>query len=284
MHYYTFNIGDHIKAAGHLTVAEDGLLRRLIDIYLLDERPLVLCLNTLMKRTRAERLQRLKAILAEFFTETKQGYRNEWCDAVIAKYHLNVEKNQRNARKRQQQKNNIESTESQPTGIPLATQSQPTGIPLASHWDTKPLTNNQEPKTNNQEPVLNTPLTPLGGDCVVSSPDPELEGSENQKAPKKPERVKTKTPDRPPGVSEQVWSDFLAHRKSHRASLTETALRAIEREAGIAGMSLEAALTECVVRGWRGFKAEWMVSQKKPTRDLEPVTRGPDFDYTEGGL
>lgn len=63
---------------------------------------------------------------------------------------------------------------------------------------------------------------------------------------------------KPADVSDEVWSDFLAHRKRVRADLTNTALQGIIREADKAGWTLQAALAECVVRGWRGFKAEWV--------------------------
>jgi hypothetical protein len=60
------------------------------------------------------------------------------------------------------------------------------------------------------------------------------------------------------GVAEQVAVDFISHRKSVKAPLTMTALNAIRNEAVKAGVTLEAALSECMARGWRGFKADWM--------------------------
>lgn len=62
----------------------------------------------------------------------------------------------------------------------------------------------------------------------------------------------------PEGVSEQVWQDFLVLRKQHKAPVTATALAGIAREAAKAGWPMEKALSECVARGWRGFKAEWV--------------------------
>jgi uncharacterized protein YdaU (DUF1376 family) len=69
---------------------------------------------------------------------------------------------------------------------------------------------------------------------------------------------RTSAPVCPQGVSEQVWKDFLAVRKAKRSPITETALLAIDKEAGKAGWSLEKALSECVARGWQSFKAEWV--------------------------
>lgn len=62
----------------------------------------------------------------------------------------------------------------------------------------------------------------------------------------------------PQGIPEDLWKDFCQHRKSVRAAITQTAIDGIYREAKKAGWSLEATLRECVLRGWRGFKAEWV--------------------------
>lgn len=62
---------------------------------------------------------------------------------------------------------------------------------------------------------------------------------------------------KPEGVSEQIWADFLAHRKAKRAPVTETVLAGINREASRGGWTLEAALAETVFRGWQTFKLDW---------------------------
>ena len=72
--------------------------------------------------------------------------------------------------------------------------------------------------------------------------------------------------ERPADVGVQVWDDFLKHRKRLKADLSETALKGIVREASKAGWKLEDVLTECVSRGWRGFKADWVEENKKQQR------------------
>lgn len=66
-------------------------------------------------------------------------------------------------------------------------------------------------------------------------------------------------PSAPAGVSEEVWNDFMRVRRAHRAPITSTALRGIEREALKAKLTLEGAITIAVERGWRSFKAEWVL-------------------------
>ena len=66
----------------------------------------------------------------------------------------------------------------------------------------------------------------------------------------------------PEGVSQSVWQDFVSHRKANKASITQTAITRIANEAEKAGWTLEQALTECVARGWKGFKAEWVAEKQ----------------------
>jgi len=67
---------------------------------------------------------------------------------------------------------------------------------------------------------------------------------------------------KPDGVSETIWQDFVRHRKSKRAEITDTALDRIQRQASAAGWSLEDALAEIVMRGWVGFKADWVKERR----------------------
>ena len=85
----------------------------------------------------------------------------------------------------------------------------------------------------------------------------------------------------PVGVSQSVWDDFVKHRKTLKAQISKTAITRIEQEASKAGWTLEQALIECVARGWRGFKAEWVADDKKfktvadrRSDDINKLTRG----------
>lgn len=66
---------------------------------------------------------------------------------------------------------------------------------------------------------------------------------------------------KPENVSDQTWKDFLIHRKSKKASVTQTVINNFTKQAELAEMSLESALIESISRGWSGFKAEWMKSK-----------------------
>jgi len=82
----------------------------------------------------------------------------------------------------------------------------------------------------------------------------------------------------PDGVSVEVWESFLMQRKKSKAVVTETVIKGIRREADKAGWSLEQALSEVVARGWRGFKADWVIQKQTESERgrtaLSELTRG----------
>lgn len=71
---------------------------------------------------------------------------------------------------------------------------------------------------------------------------------------------------KPDCVSDDVWRDWKAHRKT---PFTITALKMIEAEAVKAGWSLEAAFSESIARCWQGFKADWV-------KDKTDANKQPD--------
>jgi uncharacterized protein YdaU (DUF1376 family) len=83
-------------------------------------------------------------------------------------------------------------------------------------------TNNQEPITNNHKPNKTTSVV-----C-------------------------------PDGLDESLWKDFLVLRKAKKLPMTQTALNGIQAEGAILGWSLCQTITECINRGWGGFKASWI--------------------------
>ena len=66
----------------------------------------------------------------------------------------------------------------------------------------------------------------------------------------------------PVGVSESVWQEFVSHRKSKRAKVTQLVIDKITEEANKAGWTLEDALKETIVRNWQSFKADWVLDKQ----------------------
>jgi uncharacterized protein YdaU (DUF1376 family) len=84
----------------------------------------------------------------------------------------------------------------------------------------------------------------------------------------------------PVGVSDSVWQEFIAHRKSKKARVTQLVIDGIQKEASIAGWSLEDALKETIVRNWQSFKADWVKDEnlsktgQMNQRVISGLTRG----------
>ena len=81
------------------------------------------------------------------------------------------------------------------------------------------------------------------------------------------------TVDRPQDVPEQLWTDFLTHRKAKKAPVTETVISRTRSQARLCGMTLAEALEMTVARGWQGFEARYVLDNRqspvKPAQQLE---------------
>jgi uncharacterized protein YdaU (DUF1376 family) len=69
---------------------------------------------------------------------------------------------------------------------------------------------------------------------------------------------------KPASVSEEVWQEFVAHRKRKKGAISALVLKNLEKQANIAGWTLDQAMAEMVSRNWQGFDASW-VTAKTPT-------------------
>jgi uncharacterized protein YdaU (DUF1376 family) len=87
----------------------------------------------------------------------------------------------------------------------------------------------------------------------------------NNQEPITNNKVKTATGVAPPdGVSQEVWQEFIKHRKAKKATFTPLVIKGIEKQAQKAGWSLEDALKEVVIRNWQSFNADWVTGKNAP--------------------
>lgn len=86
---------------------------------------------------------------------------------------------------------------------------------------------------------------------------------------------KNTTACRPDEISEEVWQDFVDHRKAKKAQITNRVINGIRDEAMKAGWMLEDALKEIVSRNWQTFKADWVKPQSSGNEKIfNSLTRG----------
>lgn len=141
MFYYPHHIGDYKAATTYLSNEEDLAYRRLLELYYDTEKAIEDDIPLLAKRLRVTP-EALSFVLKEFFSHTKEGWKNKRCDVVIKDYQEMAEKNRKNGKAGGRPKANKQAIEN-----PVGFQSVPSGIPLATQVEP-----NQEPITKNQEP------------------------------------------------------------------------------------------------------------------------------------
>jgi hypothetical protein len=81
-------------------------------------------------------------------------------------------------------------------------------------------------------------------------------------------------PPKPDDVEQQVWDDWLAHRRRKQATVSPTVLDGARAEAGKAGIDLNAFLAVWCTRGTQGLKAEWLTAEERGGKravDSEPA-------------
>ena len=249
MNYYPFHIGDYLSATRHLSWAEDMAYRRLLDTYYTSEKPLPADLRSvcrLVLATTEEQRQAVEVVLQEFFTLTDSGWVNTRADAEIDAMREKQQKQRDRANKRWHKPDSGDGIAAPDAP---AMPRHPNGGATASENDA-----NAMPPTPTPTPTP-TPIEEKKGDA--------------------PRKRSTPTPAiaKPDDVDQQTWTDWVAHRKAKRTTVTETVLNGAREEAGKAGMSLDAFLQVWCRRGSQGLEADWLKPAERQTASrVQPVS------------
>jgi uncharacterized protein YdaU (DUF1376 family) len=89
LNYVEFHLGDHTRDTAHLSMLEEGALRRLLDLYYSRELPIPADLQAAYRLVRAtSKVEReaVAAVLAEFFMLNEDGWHQNRCDREIDRY------------------------------------------------------------------------------------------------------------------------------------------------------------------------------------------------------
>ncbi len=230
MYYYKRNIGDYYKKAGRLTMLQHGAYTQLIDACY--DREVFPTVDDAIEWTWAsseEEVAAVKFVLQRFFTIEDGLHIQERIQKEVDNYKKNGETNRRIAldreAKRREKRTNRDSDN---------TEREHTVNESTTNEDEAPP--NQEPRTKNQEPRT----------------------KDQKKVSQKLDY--SSWPNMP---EDQVLKDWKAMRTSMKAKVTQTVINTFAKEfikAEPSGFSVDDCLTECVSRGWRGFKAEWLTN------------------------
>jgi uncharacterized protein YdaU (DUF1376 family) len=170
--YFSLNIGDHLKAAHHLTASQEGFYMRLLCLYFDSENVLPLELPTIHRRVRAVSDQDkadVLVVLEDLFQLCDAGWRHRDAEEQLDKYHDKRTKAQEsvNARWEKARKGANRNTAVARETPSVDTESIRTYSERSADVI---LTSNHKPVTNNQERA-NTPPPPSGGRKVKPVPE-----------------------------------------------------------------------------------------------------------------
>jgi len=237
VHYYPFHVADYLTATAHLSPMEDLAYRRLLDRYYSSEAPLPGDVDELARliRLRGHEAE-IRQVLVEFWALTEAGWTQARAEQQLLELRQRADAQRARAGVRwQRARSNSESSDA--AAMPRHSAGTAAAMPESCGGNAT-----QYPIPNTQHQIGSVPT--------------------EQKA-----RRRARAPEvhRPDDVSEQTWSDWQAVRQAKRAPVTATALAQVQREAALAGWSVEDALRECAARGWQSCRAEWLQrSQERP--------------------
>lgn len=231
MHWYKRNIGDYYKKAGRLSMQQHGAYTLLIDAcYDREQFPTEeQAIEWVWASTEAE-IEAVRFVLRKFFTEVDGVFVQSRISDELTDYRDKADKNRQIAIDREAKRRENRTSKHDPCtgGLNNEHESPP---------NQEPVTSNQEPRTNNDK----------------------NQGSQ-----------KLDFSSWPGMPSEQLMSEWKQLRKRLKAGVTQTVINRTGKELHIAvkaGFTVDQCFEQWVYKGWRGFEASWMMSQKP---DLQP--------------
>jgi uncharacterized protein YdaU (DUF1376 family) len=229
MNFYPRFPGDYSRDTQDLSLAEHGALTLLLDAQYGTAKALPVELAGLNRICRADTKAEKAAvarIVERFFTRDADGYWNKRARSEIERAKPRIEHARENGRKGGRP---TTKPDGKPAGLPA-------GIPSDSDQDA----------SGNTHHIHNHMFFPNG---------------KNKARPRFDARASLVSED---NVPDDLADEWLAFRKQRRAPVTATVLEVLRREARKAGWTVIDVLRESLVRGWTGFKAEWV--EAKPRR------------------
>lgn len=310
MNSYEHHIGDYARGTAHLTMLEDGALRRLLDRYYCTEQGIPAVQAHRIARAHADaEVAAVDTVLREFFTLEEGTWRNRRVEEEIIKI-VAAETRQNNNKERQKRfrERQRAAAENQPEGAPAllprygsVTRNVTSNVTPALRNVTpsvhdrqgasQPENDSKADKSEENQPLEESldsaaqtvyPRARAIDMYTVKSTD--LEKEEKEKHTKEKEEKPAPQSFAPLPrlldlqVPASVAADWLALRKTRKAAVTATALNGIVREANKAGWSLTQALIKSCERGWTGFKADWVRTETPPP---DPSSEPPSADIIE---
>jgi hypothetical protein len=106
-------------------------------------------------------------------------------------------------------------------------------------------------------------------DAPETETETEVEKETEKEKPQAASRAsRSSGVSRPDDCDEQTWADWSAHRKAKKATITQTVVNGIRREAIAAGIDFQTALKTICENNWVSFKAEYLLNKRAQLRPI----------------
>ena len=203
MNHYPRHIGDYLRDTGHLSLLEHGAYSRLLDLYYLNNGPLQLTVDDLIRKLSAraqDEREAVERVLREFFAHCNGVWSHKRADKELEKYQSLSE--QQRARVSKRWSKNTDGIPTVSENIPTVSENIPQ-VYQSPYTDTGIPTKNQEPRTKNHKPrtkLKSTPLNPPAGEINYPAGFDTVE-------------------------FKSVFTEFQQHRVEIKKPMTPTALR-----------------------------------------------------------
>ena len=124
------------------------------------------------------------------------------------------------------------------------------------------------------------PVDELFDDLAPIPTETKVESKPKQKRAAKP-KESTDELQKPEGVADTVWTDWLKHKKRKSVKATQYMVNALKREADKVPMTLEQAMVYQLEQGWTGFKAEWVNNKQNSRPAWKRPSRFDDISHVD---
>lgn len=263
MIYVPFHIGDWQSGTRLMSPVEKGVYIDLIMYYYSVERPITQdeCKRIARGYANAD-AQAMQYVLQNHFTREGDSYRHKKCDEVIASGSAISSKRSEAAKIRwgKERARRVAGQAACKNDANANADANANGY--AGGYANAMLTSNHKPVTITIKEKI-----------------------EKKEKTRETAKRLVQSLEKPEGVSDDLWQDWVAHKKRVSKTCTQRMVNSLVREAGLAGMTPAQAMELQLEKGWVGFEASYVLNRNGNSHRSFSLNQDIPFEqrnYEEG--